>query len=111
MSDMPNVDRGKESISIKEPSRVTVTGPLELYARGFCNWLSEQGYAPDSAVAQVQLMAHLSRWMVSENLSAASLQLEQVEQFAHARRAAGYGRYRSSVALNPLLDYLRALDV
>ena len=44
-------------------------------------------------------------------MPAANLQLEQVEQFARARRAAGYGRYRSSVALNPLLDYLRALDV
>lgn len=96
---------------MKEPSRVTVTGPLEPYARGFCDRLSEQGYARDSATAQVQLMAHLSRWMASENLPAADLQLEQVEQFAGARRAAGYGRYRSSVALNPLLDYLRALDV
>jgi integrase/recombinase XerD len=96
---------------MKDPSRVTVTGPLAPYARGFCERLSERGYAPDSAVAQVQLMAHLSRWMLSENLTAADLQLEEVEQFAHVRRAAGYGRYRSRVALNPLLDYLRALDV
>jgi integrase/recombinase XerD len=96
---------------MKDPSRVTVTGPLAPYARGFCERLSERGYAPDSAVAQVQLMAHLSRWMLSENLTAADLQLEQVEQFARVRRAAGYGRYRSSVALGPLLDYLRALDV
>jgi hypothetical protein len=95
---------------MKEPSRVTVTGPLEPYARGFCQRLSEQGYARDPAAAQVQLMAPLSGWMVSEDLPAADLQLEQVEQFARARRAAGYGRYRSSVALNPLLDYLRALD-
>lgn len=96
---------------MKEPSRVTVTGPLEPYARGFCDRLSERGYVRDSATAQVQLMAHLSRWMASVHLPAADLQLDQVEQFARARRAAGYGRYRSSAALNLLLDYLRTLDV
>ena len=96
---------------MKEPSRVTVTGPLEPYALGFGDHLAEQGYAPASATAQVQLMAHLSRWMASEHLPAADLQLRRVEQFAHGRRAAGYRRYQSSAALNPLLNYLRALDV
>lgn len=96
---------------MKDPSRVTVTGPLAPYSKGFCERLCGQGYAPASAVAQVQLMAHVSRWMLSEKLTAADLQLEQVEQFARVRRAAGYGRYQSRVALNPLLGYLRALDV
>jgi len=96
---------------MKDPSRVKVTGPLAPYARGFCDRLSEQGYARASAVAQVQLMAHLSRWMLNEDLSAGDLLPEQVEQFACGRRAAGYRRYRWSAAVNPLLDYLRALDV
>jgi len=101
---------GKEGI-MKDPSRVQVVGPLESYARGFCDELSGQGYARVSAVARVQLMAHLSRWMAGEGLSAGGLRPERVEQFLRARRAAGYGRYLSSVAVNPLLDYLRALDV
>ena len=92
---------------MKDPSRVQVVGPLESYARGFCDELSGQGYARVSAVARVQLMAHLG----GEGLSAGGLRPERVEQFLRARRAAGYGRYLSSVAVNPLLDYLRALDV
>ena len=96
---------------MKDPSRVQVVGPLESYARGFCDELSGQGYARVSAVARVQLMAHLSRWMAGEGLSAAGLRPERVEQFLRARRAAGYGRYLSSVAINPLLDYLRREDV
>ena len=84
---------------------------LEVYAQGFCDELYGQGYARVSAVARVQLMAHLSRWMAGEGLSAGGLRPERVEQFLRARRAAGYGRYLSSVAMNPLLDYLRALDV
>jgi site-specific recombinase XerD len=49
--------------------------------------------------------------MASAGLSAADLLPERVGQFARVRRAAGYRRYQSVAALNPLLSYLRARDV
>jgi integrase/recombinase XerD len=96
---------------MKDPSRVQVAGPLRPYARGYADALAAQGYAWDSAVAHLQLLAHLSRWMVGMGLAAGDLRPEQVGVFARARRAAGYHRYRSAAAVRPLLAYLRALGV
>jgi integrase/recombinase XerD len=97
---------------VKDPSRVRVTGPLGPYAGGFCAELGRQGYAPSSAVNQMKLVAHLSRWMMSEGLSAAELTPGQAEAYVLARRAAGYKRHFLSVhGLRPLLGYLRGLGV
>jgi hypothetical protein len=43
-----------------------VPGLLEQYAPGFRSWLLEQGYAPLTTVPQLQLMAHVSRWLERE---------------------------------------------
>ena len=50
---------------MRDPSGLGVTGPLTAYADGFGEELSEQGYRPGSAALQLQLMAHVSRWLVS----------------------------------------------
>ena len=57
----------------KPKSRVCnaiVPGPLEQYAPGFRSWLLEQGYTPLTTVPQLQLMAHVSRWLEREGLTA-----------------------------------------
>ena len=54
-------------------SRVRFAEPLELYAKGFRRALDEQGYAPSSALAQLRLVAHLSRWMAREETSPGEL--------------------------------------
>lgn len=90
-----------------DPSRVHMTGPLEPQASGFAAELSRQGYTRVSAAFQLQLMAHLSRWLASENLESRGLSAVVVERFLDARRAAGYTNYRSIKALRPLLEYLR----
>ncbi len=46
-----------------------VPGPLEQYAGGFRQWLLEQGYTPLTTVPQLQLMAHVSRWLQREGLA------------------------------------------
>jgi integrase/recombinase XerD len=94
---------------MRDPSRVRVTGPLELYACGFRLELDRRGYAPTSAAQRVQLMACVSRWMVAERVAVSGLMSERVERFVAWRRAAGYAHFRSSRSLAPLLDYLRAL--
>jgi hypothetical protein len=44
-----------------------------------------QGYTPASAARQLQLLAHLSRWLVSEGLTAGELMPARVEKFLEAR--------------------------
>ena len=94
---------------MKDPSQVRVTGPLGPYAEGFRAELAGQGYASSSAVNQLKLVAHLSRWMATEGLSARELSPAEVERYVAARRAARYRHNVSAQGLGPLLQYLRGL--
>ena len=96
---------------MRDPLRVQVTGPLEPFAPGFVAELGRLGYACPSVVHQVQLVAHLSRWMTAEGFAAGELSDEMVERFVVSRRAAGYRHFLMPSALAPLLGYLRALGV
>ena len=98
----------------KPKSRVCnafVPGPLERYAPGFRAWLLDKGYTPLTTVPQLQLMAHVSRWLEREGLTAAGLTEAQAGRFLAARHAAGGQRPRKSAGLRPLLDYLGGLGV
>jgi len=88
-------------------SRVRVTGPLTPYADEFAAGLSGQGYRPNSVVAQLQLLAHLSRWMSGEGVEADGLTPAVIEAFLVARRSAGYTLWLSPKALVPLMAHLR----
>jgi integrase/recombinase XerD len=89
-------------------SRVRVSGPLAQHAVGFREMLAGRGYAPSSAAGQLQVMAHLSRWLAHVGLSAGDLTPAVVERFLLARRAAGYRRLLSARAVAPLAEYLAA---
>ena len=88
-------------------SRVRRSGPLKVYARGFADELLSVGYTPLSARSQLRLMAHVSRWLANEDLSAAGLTEAVVDRYLAARLAAGYRNFRSQKALEPLLGYLQ----
>jgi len=94
---------------MNDPSGVRVTGPLETHATGFAAELSRQGYTSNSQSLQLQLVAHLSRWMAGQGLDAGGLEPAVIERFTAARRKAGYANHRSAQALEPLLSYLRKL--
>src|SRR5215469_8379723 len=94
-----------------DPSRVRMTGPLMPYANGFRVELARKGYAPGSAEFQLRLAAHLSRWLVGQNLRLDELTREHVQRFVEARQSSGYMAYRSERSLAPLLGYLRRLKV
>jgi site-specific recombinase XerD len=96
---------------MSHPSRVRVSGPLESYALGFAAELSRLGYRSVSATFQLQLMAHLSRWLSGETLDSRRLSPGVVDRFLDARRGAGYTNYLSSKAMQPMLEYLRRLGV
>ena len=94
-----------------DPSHVRVTGPLGVFADGFAGELARLGYKPNAAANQLQLMAHLSRWMDAGQYGTAGLTPPVAEAFLAARRAAGYVMWLSPKALAPLLGYLRRLGV
>ncbi len=90
----------------KDPSRVHVPGPLNLFAPRFVEWLEAHGYTPLSATFQLNLMAHWSRWLTSEGRDLPRLSMMDVERFLTARRRAGYTQYLSPKAMAPMLASL-----
>ncbi|HEX6021415.1 MAG TPA: site-specific integrase [Solirubrobacter sp.] len=82
-----------------------------MFASGFVGELARLGYRRTPATFQLQLMAHVSRWLQGEGLGAGELTSEVVERFLAERRAAGYTNYVTARALAPLLGYLRGLGV
>jgi integrase/recombinase XerD len=94
---------------MSHPSRVRVTGPLASFAEGFAAELARQGYRPNAAANQLQLLAHLSRWLTTKGLDAAALTLSALNEFRAARRSQGYTLWLSPKALAPLVGYLRGL--
>ena len=92
-----------------DPSRVRIGGPLAPFAQGFGEELLRQGYRPNAAANQLQLMAHLSRWLGAKSLDAQALIPPTTTAFLADRRAAGYRLWLSPKGLAPLLAYLRAL--
>lgn len=91
--------------------RVRVGGPLAPHTDGFRRVLAERGYAPSSAAGQLQVMAHLSRWLADRGLDGHDLAPAVVEQFLQARRAAGCREWFSARGMTPLLDHLRAVGI
>lgn len=96
---------------MRDPSRVRLDGPLEPFAAGLVAELYRLGYARPSVIQQMQLVAHLSRWMAAEGVAVAELTSERVEAFIVSRRAAGYRHFLKASSLAPLLGYLRRLGV
>jgi site-specific recombinase XerD len=86
-----------------------VSGPLAPFVTGFAAELQRQGYTPVSTAHQLQLAAHLSRWLAGEGLDASGLSPATAERFLGARRAAGYTGHLTGRALAPLLAHLREL--
>jgi hypothetical protein len=58
---------------MSNPDRVRVTGPLAAFKDGFAAELVRQGYRPNAVACQLQLMAHLGRWMAVRGVDAAGL--------------------------------------
>lgn len=91
------------------PSRVRLTGPLKPFAQGFAAELSRQGYRPNAAANQLQLLAHLSRWLAAKGLDATNLTTSVLNKFLAARCSQGYTLWLSPKALVPLVGYLHGI--
>ena len=67
--------------------RASVSGPLKPLASDFTRELLRQGYTKGSALHQIHLVAHLSRWLMEEGLDVGDLCLEKIVQFLKVRRS------------------------
>ena len=67
---------------------VRMRGPLRPFVEGFHAQLIEVGYTPLSALEQLQLLAHVSRWLESQGLKPHELTSPRIEQFLRVRRRA-----------------------
>jgi site-specific recombinase XerD len=92
-------------------AEVRVPGALAPFASSFREALPAAGYTPLSAVNQLRLMAHLSRWLDARGLSAVDLTEELVEQYLAQRRAAGYTGLIGRRAMEPILNILKEAGV
>ena len=88
-----------------------VPEPLAELAGGFREWLLERGYTPLSTVPQLQVMAHLSRWLGREGLALSGLDGLQAERFLADLRASGRQQPKTMAGLRPLLGYLDGLGL
>jgi site-specific recombinase XerD len=88
-----------------------VRGPLAGYRDGYIAELVGQGYLPESAVVQVQLMGRLSDWLEGQGLGSLDLTPERSREFVRDRRARGYTKLSSEKSVRPLLGYLDRLGV
>jgi len=104
------MDPGKEA-TMSTACRVRVTGPLAMYADGFRADLAARGYAAGSADRNLRTLAHVSRWMEGQGLSAGQLSAGRLEEFLEARRQEGYHHALSIRAVMPLVSYLRRAGV
>jgi integrase/recombinase XerD len=95
---------------MSDPLRVLMSGPLSEFAAGFREELLGRGYRPATSAKQLQLMAHLSRWLNAHDLEPAALRGVEIERFVQERRAS-HAHLASARALEPLLGYLRGLGV
>lgn len=75
---------------MSKPSRVRVSGPLQPYAAGFRAELFRLGYRPNAASDQLQLMAHVSRWLERRQLDLTELTPGRMDEFLVDQRAEGY---------------------
>lgn len=96
--------------STPDLSRVRFTGPLTPFASGLAEELVLLGYAATSAAVQMQLSAHLSRWLASQSMGPADLTAPTIERFLVERRSR-YTNHYSLRALDLVLGYLRRLGV
>jgi site-specific recombinase XerD len=91
--------------------RIVVDGALAPFADGLRSELAGQGYAADTILDHVHLLADLSGWLSGRGMVVADLTSVAAREFLAARRAAGWRTGVTDRALAPVLGYLRGLGL
>lgn len=90
---------------------VRVSGPLAPYAGEVESSLAERGYTPWTRVAHLRVMAHLSRWLQTQQFEVQDLTRERIEAYLGQRSHCGYTGFCSRRSLTPLLETLARLGL
>jgi site-specific recombinase XerD len=98
--------RSNRSRLAEGPARIKVAGPLAPWAGGFRSALTEQGFARWAVAQHTHLMAHLSRWLSGQGLSADQLSEDLLVAFLKDRRAHRPGFLVARRGMMPLLTFL-----
>ena len=93
----------------QRPRGIVVHGPLAGFSDGLRRELAGRGYALDTVGDHVHLLADLSDWLGSQDLTAEDLTTQRVEAFLQHRRRRGCRIGLSPRAIAPILRYLRGL--
>ena len=91
----------------RDPLMLKVAGPLVRYVSGFAAVLESDGYLRDSVCHHVELLAHVSRWLVARRLDLIDFTSMHVDESLHARSSEGYARLLTPRGIAPLLAHLR----
>lgn len=66
---------------MSHPSKVSLLGPLAVWREQLTAEFLRLGYAPSTVARQLQLLAHLSRWMSERGVGAAELSWTEIALF------------------------------
>lgn len=95
---------------MSDPFKVVVVGPLAPFTADFQAFLARLGYAPDSASHQLQLLAHLSRWMTECGLDVHGLSPVVVGEFFRDR-CRTYRNFRTPRSLATFITFLDSASI
>lgn len=94
-------------MAIRRRGPIRVDGPLAPFADGLRGDLAGRGYAVDTVVDHVHLLASLSDWLSGRGLAVGELTTAVAEEFLRERRAGGHRVGVTSRGLAPVLGFLR----
>ena len=84
----------------------SAAGPLRPWAGGFAEWLSAQGFTPETIVGYLRWLGWLSDWLAGQGLAAGALTEARAGRFAASMREAGHPKITPG-RLATMLCYLR----
>src|SRR5262245_14459340 len=106
----PSIDRRNlMDVEVHARRRIVVGGAFAPLADGLRSDLADRGYAADTIVDHVHLLADLSHWLFDRAVAPTDLTSVAVREFLASRRAAGRRTGLSERGLAPVLEYLRGL--
>jgi integrase/recombinase XerD len=88
------------------PTRIKVAGPLAPWVAGFRSSLTDQGFSRSVVTQHTRLMAHLSRSLLDQKVSAGQLTEDLVLAFLKDRRVQRPGFLVARRGMVPLLSFL-----
>lgn len=92
-----------------DPASIEFRGPLTPHVDGLWANLIGHGYQPLSARNLLYLAAHVSRWLDDRKLGVGDFNEKRIAKFVVHRRRQRFTAFRTTHALEPILNYLRGL--